>query len=115
LFFATFPLQKQFQWIVFDNQVGYFWIGHKAPNMTNSTEISKKHARLQEIHALQIISEYCDSSSSDSSPYYSYELNLIFHNGQRINVVDHAKLHKLREDATDLAEFLRKPVWDATR
>ena len=45
--------------------------------------------------------------------YYSYELNLVLVNGQRINAVDHSKLEKLREDAATLSRFLGKPVWDA--
>ncbi len=70
----------------------------------------KYFAEIEQIHALQLISEYC---RSDKNSYYSYELNLILEDGKRINVVDHGNLGKIRDQAATLSEFLRKPVWDA--
>jgi len=67
-------------------------------------------AKLEDIHALQLISEYC--GGNDGS-YYSYELNLVLENGKRINVVDHGNKNKLRKEANNLSAFLAKPVWDA--
>ena len=67
-------------------------------------------AGLEDIHALQLISEYCRGSKRS---YYSYELNLVLRNGRRINVMDHGDSEKLREDAKTLSQFLEKPLWDA--
>ena len=97
--------------IVFDRARGSFWVGHGA---------SEQNLPLQQIHALQMVSEFCTSRSSSfdddhsrSSSYYSYELNLILPNGQRINVIDHGNYNALREDAETLASFLKRPLWDA--
>ena len=69
-------------------------------------------APLSSIHALQLLSEFISGSKNS---YYSYELNLVLHDGSRINVVDHGNLERLRSDASTLSQFLGKPVWDATR
>jgi len=103
LYFGTAP-------IVFDKRKGCFWKGRKAPDAVLNRKDLKHYAELEEIHALQIISEHC---RGDKSSYYSYELNLVFKNGKRINVVDHGNQDKLREDAGRLSAFLEKPVWDA--
>jgi hypothetical protein len=99
--------------IRFDKGTGDFRKGRKAKNaMVNlETNMSSGIVRLDDIHAIQLISERC--SSSDSS-YMSYELNLVLENGKRMNVVDHGGLSKIREDANRLGDFLGVPVWDAT-
>jgi len=66
---------------------------------------------LDQIHAIQIVSELCPSGGL---PFWSYELNLVLDDGDRLNVVDHAGLPQIREDAETLAEWLGVPVWDAT-
>ena len=40
-------------------------------------------------------------------------MNLVCLNGERINIVDHGALRKLREDALILANYLSVPIWDA--
>ena len=99
--------------IVFDRRRGYFWKGHKAPDLYRPGAGSKSAVALGDIHALQIISEFCRGSKGSS--YYSYELNLVLEDASRINVVDHGAINKLRDDADKLAQFLGKPVWDATK
>jgi hypothetical protein len=101
--------------IVFDRKKGCFWNGRKPPRTRSNYSISKKFAFFEQIHALQLISETCQSSSSSTSnrSFESYELNLVLKNGQRINVVDHGNKQTLRKDATTLAQFLDKPIWDA--
>jgi hypothetical protein len=97
--------------VVFDKRRGVFWRGRVAPHeLTNRHERSNQTS-LNEIHALQLVSEYC---RSDKSSYYSYELNLVLTDGRRINVVDHGNQTSLREDADALSTFLDTPVWDAT-
>lgn len=104
LYFAAAP-------IVFDKRRGDYWKGRLAPyDVPNGREL-RHHAKLERVHALQIVSEYC---RSDKSSYYSYELNLVLDDGSRMNVVDHGDRARLREDAERLAAFLEKPVWDAT-
>ena len=65
---------------------------------------------INDIHALQIIPEYI---RSDKNSYYSYELNLIFRDGSRENVIDHGNLDCIREDAKKVSQFINRPIWDA--
>lgn len=64
--------------------------------------------RLSQVSALQIVSKLCHGKLS----FYSYELNFVLKNGQRVNLLDHGHLHKLREDTGVLGSFLNLPVWD---
>lgn len=97
--------------IVFDKQEGLFWKKRRPQAGIGPDETSRNYARLESIHALQIIAEYIQSKNQS---YYSYELNLVLKDGHRINVVDHGKRKKLLEDAEVLAGFLGVPVWNTT-
>ena len=97
---------------VFDQARAAFWRGRKQPAMMSTGGQKGSSTPLSAIHALQLISEYV---SGDKSSYYSYELNLVLGDGDRINVVDHGNLERLRADAQTLARFLDKPIWDATQ
>lgn len=103
-YFTTLP-------VVFDKHSGHFWKGKNDPDWVRNKDSIKTWARLDQIHALQLISEYCVDQKKS---YYSYELNLVLEDGKRINVVDHGGLEKIRNDANTLSHFLEKPVWDAT-
>ncbi|HBC89368.1 MAG TPA: hypothetical protein DCZ94_20705 [Lentisphaeria bacterium] len=102
LYFGTKP-------IVFDRRAGHFWKGWQNPEKMLNPETLKHYTKLNQIHALQLVSEYC---SGNKSSYYSYELNLVLEDGSRINVIDHGNSEKLRKDAQSLSTFLGKPVWD---
>lgn len=102
-YFGTAP-------IVFDKRKGYFWKGRKVPDEVFDKSSIKHFTKLERVHAIQLISEYCRGNKSS---YYSYELNLVLEDGQRINVVDHGNENRLREDAGNLSDFLGKPVWNA--
>lgn len=96
--------------IVFDKATGYFWKSRKNPGQEFNPDQIKNKAHLSDIHAIQLISEYCSGSKSH---YYSYELNLVLKNSTRLSVVDHGSRVKLREDAKALSQFLNVPLWDA--
>lgn len=98
--------------VVFDKRIGSFWKGRGTQVERLQRRDGEPHAAFDHIHALQIISEEC---GSNKSIYYSYELNLVLADGNRINVVDHGNLEKMREDAGFLSRFLNVPVWDANR
>src|SRR5689334_7608503 len=66
-----------------------------------------------EIHAIQIVPELV--SGDESADWLSYELNLVLHDGTRLNVVDHSKADVIRSEAQLLADHLRCKVWDATK
>jgi len=95
--------------IVFDREFGFYWKGKKKPNRDIEYSHPELFTPLNDIHALQILSEYIKGNKSS---YYSYELNLIFRDGSRANVVDHGNLDKIREDATRVSLFINRPVWD---
>ena len=70
---------------VFDKTQVYFWKGWKSPRMVVNKNEIKHMARLDNIHALQIIDERV---SSKNGSYLSYEINLILNNTERINIMD---------------------------
>jgi len=72
---------------------------------------------LQDIYALQLLSEYVDScdryfSNNNTGPYTSYEINLVLKSGDRVNVVDHGDGFQILADAQKLSQFLKVPVWN---
>ena len=69
----------------------------------------RESSSLHEIHAIQLIREYCVGSKNS---YHSYEMNLVLKTGWRFNVTDHGSLGAIREDGKRLAEYLGIPVWD---
>jgi hypothetical protein len=101
--------------IVFDTRNEIFWKGNSPNEMVLGDE-RPLVIKIEDIHALQIISEYCEdkySRARDSSPsFYSYELNVVLNNGSRENVIDHAYYKQVLNDAATLAEYLKKPLWD---
>ena len=105
-----FMLRSGTKPIVFDRRAGFFWRGRTAPHETFNRDEIKDHAELDQIHALQILSEYIRGNKSS---YYSYEINLVLKDGRRVHVVDHGNIHQIREDAAKIGEFLGRPVWDA--
>ena len=102
LHFGTAP-------VVFDKRQGAFWRGRTAPNETINRLTLKHYARLDDVHALQIIVERV-RSKNDS--YDSFELNLVLTDGRRINVTDHGDYDTLRRNAESLSAFLGRPLWD---
>lgn len=97
--------------IIFDKMAGFYWKGWEKPERYKGDQKIKGSLRLDDIHALQIVSEYI---RGDKKSYYSYELNLVTKKGQRHNVIDHGDRSDLVIDANKLSEFLGKPVWDAS-
>ena len=74
-------------------------------------DASEDCVRLEFIHALQIVAEFISGKNAN---YYSYELNLVLKNGNRINIIDHNNKGRIDREAKVLSEFLGVPVWDAT-
>ena len=96
--------------IVFDKCSGLYWKGRTRHGLPPKPGELKQSALLSEVHAIQLIPEWVRGSENS---YYSYELNLILRDCQRLNVVDHGSRRRIREDAEFLAQFLGVPVWDA--
>lgn len=96
--------------VVFDKLSGLYWKGRKKPEHNFRTTGKQEGIPFRDIYAIQLLSEYI---KGDKNSYYSYELNLVLSNGERLNVIDHGKKSKIVEDANILSEFLNKPVWNA--
>ena len=43
--------------------------------------------------------------------YYSYEINLVYNDGTRFNLVDHSEQYTIENDARTLKQFLGKPIY----
>ena len=118
--------------IVIDKEEKAIWKGRKSPREVFNVSELKDYTEIKNIHALQLISELCNSGEtttiycggttrgSDNSgignrkpPFISYELNLVLKDGTRINLVDHGNQEELIADAQTLAEFLGVPLWNA--
>lgn len=69
----------------------------------------KQSFDLEQVRAIQLI----DERVSKGHRFRSYELNLVFNNCSRINILDHGSLGAIRQDSWMLSEFLRVPIWDA--
>ncbi len=75
---------------------------------TRSCTLGETETPFGSIHAVQLLREWVSGDSS----YYSYELNLVLKDGSRLNVVDHASLVALRDDADRVAACIGCKVWD---
>lgn len=108
---GAYLLYRQMLPIVFDKLENLFWKKRKPNSEMSLNDASEDWVRLEFIHALQIVAEFISGKNSN---YYSYELNLVLKNGNRINVIDHGNRRKIDREAKVLSEFLKVPVWDAT-
>jgi hypothetical protein len=96
---------------VFDRTAGHYWKG-KIDDVHLDLQDTKEKCLLNDIHAIQILSEYC--LGKESSSYHSYEINLVLNDGERINLVDHADKAAICSEAETLSGFLNVPIWNAT-
>jgi hypothetical protein len=71
--------------------------------------------RVRDIHAIQILKERVaySSKASESKKQYSYEMNLVFEDGERINIMDHGSGKDVDASAIKLGEILDIPIWKA--
>jgi len=65
-----------------------------------------------DIYALQLIPSYIQSS--EGADYYNYQLNLVLHSSQRVNISYYNTLEIARLDMLRISEFIGKKYWDAT-
>ncbi|WP_317933237.1 hypothetical protein [Halioxenophilus sp. WMMB6] len=74
-----------------------------------------RQGRLNEIYAVQIIRERVRARSRKYGPhsFWSYELNLVFADGERVNILDHGKEPAVDAAARAIANALAIPAWKA--
>lgn len=99
---------------VFDVSLGGYWRGSGKLSGPQALATQTEWAWLRDIKAIQLLREGVTSRSNNgrSRSYWSYELNLVLTNGRRINVMDHGKQGRIRQDAEVIGRFLGVPVWD---
>jgi hypothetical protein len=104
---------RNYREMTFDRSSGFYYRGKAYDSMTELDR--NKQGHLTDIYALQLISERIQSTSSKgrSHNYTSYELNLVFSDCERINVMDHGRGMDVEASAKALAEFLHVPIWKA--
>ncbi len=73
----------------------------------------KQQGYVKDIYAIQLFKKrvWSETSEGGSFTYISYELNLVFKDGERINIMDHAKGEYVDDSAETLGQFLNIPVW----
>lgn len=63
-----------------------------------------------QLAGVQVLSQR-HAGDSDSSPYTSYQLNLVLKDLTRLNIMNHGDSKAIEADADTLAPLLRVPVW----
>jgi len=102
--------------IVFDKGSGMFVKGKVSKEIMDGKE-SSKSARLEDVHAIQVLARLIrdyDSKTRTNRSYMTYEMNLVLHDAKRKNVIRHGNRGLMLDDAQTIANFLGVPVWDAT-
>lgn len=98
--------------VVFDPARGLVWRGWRDPASDDGRSGARRMVcRLDQVRAIQLVEETIVSSKGKR--YRSTELILVRKDGERLLIVDHGDLVRLRRDAADLAEFLHVPVWES--
>ena len=95
--------------LVFDKTAGLFWKGFCQPNIVYTGDKKRNMVKIKEIQGLQILKKVVQGKMNT---YVGYELNLVLNNSERINVIDHGNLRRVKEDAQKLGQFLNVPVLD---
>lgn len=114
-FGAGFLMWRHFsRGYVFDKRAGRYFKGKQAESSRAPSD--ENQGRLQDIHALQMLTERVTSNSKNggSSSYNSYEINLVLKNGARLNVMDHGNKTDIEDNAKEIAVFLGVPIWRAS-
>jgi hypothetical protein len=96
---------------ILDRSIGMMHKGNKPPKLSGM-QGDGKLVYLNDVHAIQIIKEYI---KTDKNSYYSYEINFIMKDASRVNVMDHGNYKQIKIDAKEIALFIGKPLWDATK
>jgi len=97
--------------VYLDKNYGYAWKSRKKTDTMPDFVNIKKKVKLDEIHAIQIISERVKVNENRGN-FTSFEINLILKSAERFNVVDQSNYRFILKDAELLSKFLSVPIWD---
>ncbi|ANH60963.1 hypothetical protein [Dokdonia donghaensis] len=106
---GIFIIKKFNSTITFNKSSGYFHRSKKKEITSLTVQEDAHNFKLDTIKALQILPERV---RGDKSSYTSYEINLVFEDGSRYNIVDHGHRKSIETDAVTLSDFLGVPAWN---
>ena len=106
---GIFIIKKFNSTITFNKSSGYFHRSKKNEVTSLAVQEGAHNFKLDTIKALQILPERV---RGDKSSYTSYEINLVFEDGSRYNIVDHGHRKSIETDAVTLSDFLGVPAWN---
>ncbi|TGD70994.1 hypothetical protein E4634_20560 [Mangrovimicrobium sediminis] len=100
--------------LTIDTSSGVYFRGKRDFSAPASPD-RERQGSLYDVHAIQLLSESVSSTASRGrrAQYLSYELNFVFADGERINIMDHGKQADIEDAAAQLAAALNIPVWKA--
>lgn len=98
--------RRHFYRRIFDTAVGRYWTARTPGEQDQPTADA---VPLAEIRGLQITDETVDGGEVS---FTAYELNLVLADGRRVNVIDHARIVQIRDEAAQIGALLGKPVWE---
>ena len=113
-FVSFFLIREKLNKISFDFSKGLYGKslkGVKTGLKAKTLNSSSHHCLLDEIHAIQIISEWIHDEGEFNC---KYELNLVLKNARRLNAIAHDDIAQLRIDAEILSAKMGVPIWDCT-
>ena len=96
------------------------WKGNLEPSLTKDATTLKEFHSLEGLHAIQVIKEKASAPGSlnqqgngfsSNRSFYSYEINLVFKNTERVNLVDFEDIKSIKKQASILAGFFNIPLW----
>ena len=105
--------------ITLDRRLNAMWKGNIDPEIVLNKKSIDGFRDLKNLHAVQVIQERIESDSDEdgqqSRYYYSYEINLVFSDGGRLNVLDHGDKKAIDRQAAAIASLFDVVLWDGCR
>jgi len=92
---------------IFNKDLGLYWKGRRPILSYLFSRNNAFSVNLNDIKAVQLLSEYVTTKNQN---FFSYEINMVLTNNERLNIVDHGDSKAALKDATDLAKFLGVPL-----
>lgn len=107
-------LRQPMRRVIFDRSIGVFWVEHTLLFHIKVAESAQMP--LHQVVAVQRVVHpqkkgFGNGLINSSQRGKTQELNVVFRNKERVNIVCHEDCQALRTDATVLSNFLQVPVW----
>lgn len=110
--FTAYYSLKRMPPIVFDGLQKIYFRGHLEP--ARASDDANNYAEFSDVYSIQLLDKEERISTDDgnsSTTYTCYELNLIFKEGNRSNIMNHSERDEIHKAAHQLAVLLNIPIW----